>query len=352
MPLELNVEGAHQVILQDGEIEAVLQFIRDNLPEAYEGFGAEPNTRYVTLDGNDLNPGTFLKPKRTIADAVKSLPTAGSGGQKRNEGKLWIGGGQFVEEDLPIPYDAGVQYEGIGTGTNTTQIVQGAADHLFARSPSFTDWHHHVTMTNLRLVGDPANFPGPYDLLSAWNTGFNFKLDTVFFANAARHGLAINSNAVNCYLYNCTAGGCKESAIWYKLPSYANLHNFGSWGLQIDNCGDYPVQIVAECDGGTNVIEFHGTETEAFNTNPIGHDAIYKVTRNSGANPPWIKIGGGSTLRAGGGGTAMALEDGAFKSKWLFENCHVDGYGKVFKSNVVTGRESTGTNIFEPESFQ
>lgn len=308
--------------------------------------------RYVAKHGNDSWDGLdWGTPKLTVAAAVKSLPLSYPGtGVARHTGKVMIGTGLFVETDLPIECNTGLTFEGMGTGPGEgegTTIKQGAADHLFARTPDFTDWEHHLLWNNLQLKGDPDNFPGDYDLVRLEKAGFNTEFRRVFFHNASRYGLRVVNTATNCYLYNCSGADCREALFRFEIEASSNLFNFGSWGLQFDNCGRYPIQIVSHADGGANKLFFDGVECEAEKWRPWHgddlHEAVIHYERPDGANPLAITLKNFAAFRSGGiaGPDQVILEAAPARGIWILENIIGSGYDQLLKSDVDPARSIT-----------
>ncbi len=314
--------------------------------------------RYVALYGNDAYDGlSWNSPKRTVAAAIKGLPLINSGASnERYTGKVFVGSGVFVETDLPLPANGGLTIEGIGPAANDyegTTIKAGAAAHLFGQTPAFDDWNHFVRLIGLRLEGDPVYFPGDFDLIHWDKPGFNTVLRDVYFRKASRFGLKINENAVNCFLYNVTGAWCTQGLMKLHFVRTANTAMFKAWGLQFDNCGQYPIQIEGNNDGGINIVAIDGLEAEA--TGPEYHDAIVHYERIGGVNPIFFNIRCANAWRAGGGGVSFCYEApsdaSGKKGNWVLEQIHADGYAKAFKSDAQAGRESESHKITKQEEF-
>ncbi len=310
--------------------------------------------RYVALYGDDAYDGlSWRSPKRTVAAAVKSLPFNFAGtGAERYVGKVLVGAGDFVETDLPIPMNAGLTVEGVGTGSSPgegTRIITGAAGHLFGQTPGFDDWNHHNRVIGAQLQGDPVIYPGDFDLIHWDKPGFNTVIRDVYFREASRFGLKVNENTVNLFMYNVTGANCVQGLMKLHFVRTANTAIFKAWGLQFDDCGQFPIQIEGNNDGGINVVSIDGLEAEA--TGPTQHDAIVRYDRIGGDNPIFFNVRCANAWRAGGGGTAFCYEAAPKKGNWVLEQIHTDGYAKAFKSDAQAGRESDGAKITKQEEF-
>lgn len=288
-------------------------------------------TRIVTKDGRYGYD--------SVSAAVQSLPRVASGGQQRFSGTVFVGPGCFVETDLPIPVSSEVHIRGSGSSGidgNGTIIQMGSAGHLFAPEDGFTDWGHHLTFEDLMLDG--GTITGDYDLLRILKGGFNTALRNVVFRRAPRVGLRLLDNAVNCFLYNCSAVDCVGPAVYVNLAP-GNLCTFGVYGFQADNCGNNDDGVFLfdnNANGDAKNVIFSGIETEANNANQ--HDKVIVYRQTGGNNPIWFTVTGVSAWRNPGGATAIFYdEDGpGMRPRGVFQNLHGSGYLKAMDGDGFT----------------
>jgi hypothetical protein len=300
--------------------------------------GAGAAVRYVKTTGSDTNDGlTWATAMASVAAAVDDLPTIGTGGQARKAGTVEVGSGEFVETDTPIPVNAelmilgrGNQARVGGTIASGTRITLGASTHLFAPDATFTDFAHNVVFANLTLDG--ASVVGSFDLLRLFRPGFSTALYNVGFVNAPRTGLWTINNAVDLYLYNCTAASCTGPGLRFNFEQTANTANIGIFGAQIDNCGDNTdgaILIDDAADGATNNILIFGVKFEGV-TNTV-HDKCIVHRQNGGTNPTFYTVAGVTAFRTPGSATAIFFEEAGAGSgsRGVFFNIHGDGYTRA-----------------------
>ncbi len=252
----------------------------------------------------------------------------GSGSQRRHVGVVNVGVGTFDETE-PVEGNAGLTFNGAGTGEGGTRIRRAHDGPLF--ESTFTDWNHHLIMRDLRLDGNKEAFPAPADLLDLRTGGFNTALYNVMLANASGYGLSL-LNAVSFYLYNCTGGGCEAGWLKLSLGPSANLCNLGVFGAQVDNCGPAVIRIEDYSNGDANNVSIFGLETETVD----GHDYVILVDSQSGANAVNLTVDAVSAWRQDGSGTAVCGRIGTGPTpRWALRQIHGSGYDNAFRDDVA-----------------
>ena len=276
--------AALQTLLADntaGEISP--QDIRDALVSMYPSIANESHERFVSMDGNDNHDGmSWSSAKATIEDAVDSLPEEGAGGTLRRAGDVRIGPGDWTTS-AEIECSENIRFWGSGcplgladATTTGTVIKLGHNGHCFAPRATFTDYAHFVQFHNLGISGE--GITGAYDLIRLHRPGGGAGMYNVHLRSAPRTGLRLIDNCVSFYSYNLFGLKCPTHFIHMNFATGNNLGSASFFGTQLDDCGQYPIQIDNDTNGN-KFIAFYGLESESRNAgehegvichNPIG----------------------------------------------------------------------------------
>ncbi len=315
------------------------------------------STRYVTTDGDDGNDGlTWATPMALPSFAVNSLPVVSSGHQARHSGVVEYGGGVITETNPPIEINAGIAHKGqnpgvSGDNTGTTiKLADGACEHLFAPTPKFTDWAHHVLLEDIELDGNKANNVGPYDLVRLLKPGMLTELRRVKFRNAARYGIDVIDNAVSLYLYNCAAIGCETGWFHHVNLTGSNPTNIGIYGAQVDDCGESAIYIEDHSFGNQKLMTISNMETES--NDGTSFDQVVHVHTVDGSNPFHFIIDGLTAYRnsPGGGAIIRRTTEGGTTPSWNLRKILGDGYEVAFRDEMF-GVESTVPHVKQIEEM-
>ncbi len=296
------------------------------------------DTRYITTGGSDSDDGlTWETAMATVAFAVDSLPTAGSGGTLRHTGRIEVGAGTF-DETVTIEWNASLEIKGAGTDSDGAGNSQGGtvirrnhSGDLFAVDGGYTTFGHHLRMSNLVLHGNKASQTALADLVRLQLGGFNTSFENVAFNQSTRYGLRVVDGATNLYLYNCTGTSCDDSWLWMNLASGGNLTNLGIFGAQIDNCGTAPIHIEDSSTGDTNVVFIHGLETESLSSGL--HDQVIRVDSIAGSGSLHMIVAEVSAHRDDGDGDAVCkrtFDSVGANPRWSLTSVHGNGYNLAY----------------------
>ncbi len=329
IPLAFVTVPTTDTTIEDEQIGDKRVFIGPSTPDVL--------TRYVTTVGSDTNDGlSWETAMLTVAFAVDSLPTDGSGGTLRHTGKVFIGAGTF-NETVTIEWNADLEIIGNGTGgtaagaaDGTTVIRRDHSGDLFSYDVGvYTDWGHHLRMKSLTLNGNKANHPTVANLVTTLKAGFNTSFQDVMFNQSSGYGIQVVTAASNLYFFNCTGNGCDDSFLKADIPVSTNLFNVALFGTQIDECGTAPIHIDCSSSGDANVLMIYGLETESQSL----HDQIIRVVTLDGDNPLYVIADGISAIRLDGNGDAVCKRidaGGGPGTSWTLRNIHGSGYNLAY----------------------
>ncbi len=309
--------------------------------------------RYVRADGKDTNDGrTPASAKRSVAAAVKSLPEEGSGTTARKSGDVYIGPGLFVEDDTPIECSANIRFHGSGLplyngpaggeyGGTVVMLADNSKTHLFAPRDSFDDWAHAVIFESMLLDGNKAKNEGEFDLIRLKRPGFNTAVRDVLLINAPRTGIDIDAAASNFYMFNVSGSDCRKHFFRYAGGPATNNVAIAMFGIQIDDCGEYPIQIDHNSFGSGH-FAVYSLETEATRTDQ--HRAVIRYSPIKGGNGLYLTLDNIAAWKAGevkGTDESVVLienGDGA-GPRTAYRSLINDGYDWVYR-DLKTGINS------------
>jgi len=244
--------------------------------------GPSPKTRYVSKDGNDTADGkAWRTAKLTVRNAVESLPEEDILGSARKSGDVFIGEGEFIEDDIGvdpsqnylIECSSNIRFHGRGmpvsnlmrpgqsVGGTVIKLADNVNRHLFAPRTGFSGFAHAVIFSDMLLDGNRNNNQGAFDIVRLQRPGFNTSMRDCQFRNAPRNAIYVQDSTVNFYMFNLT-GANNGRFLHFDVAPDASNYNFGIIGLQIDNCGDHPILITAR-QGGAGNFFLNGLESEA-----------------------------------------------------------------------------------------
>lgn len=284
--LSVALAGASPVVLRGISSDAAAEAVGNKV-------------RFVRSDGKDSNDGrTPASAKRSVAAAVRSLPEEGSGASARKGGDIFIGPGLFLEQDTPIECSSNIRFRGSGapldggarsgeSGGTVIKLADNTNTHLFAPRETFDDWAHAVVFEAMLLDGNNSNNDGDFDVIRLKRPGFNTVIRDVWISNAARTGIDIDEAASNLYLFNVSGDNCRTHFFRYRGGKTTNNVAIAMFGLQVDDCGEYPFQIDNHADG-TGHFAIYSLETEAIRADQ--HRAIIRYNPISGANGLYLTL--------------------------------------------------------------
>ncbi len=244
---------------------------------------------FVATGGSDDNDGlTWASAKRTVAGAVNALPTKEStgsfGGGEHHFGTVYVGAGQFIEEDLPIELNAAISIIGAGGSAwyaGGTEIRMGSDNHLFSYDTDvYDEFAMGVRLSNLGLNGEPVE--GPYDLIRIRNGGYNTFFENLWLRHAPRHGIFIERNALSLYLYNVNLANSRseEAAVLVnvgdspdglELGGGGSVSNLAWYGGQFDETrGTANIKVVNRSTSLGQSIVLMGLKSENHANNSGG----------------------------------------------------------------------------------
>lgn len=332
-----------------GGVPALLR----NLPEAAAAGADSDKVRFVRADGKDSNDGRSPgSAKRSVAAAVRSLPEEGAGRDARKAGDVFIGPGLFVEDDTPIECSANIRFHGSGLplysgpvggeyGGTVIKLADNARSHLFAPRSTFNDWAHAVMFEGMTIDGNKRNNDGDFDLIRLRRPGFNTALRDVCVIQAPRSGIHVEEAASNLYLFNVSGSDCGTHFFRYTGGNATNNVAIAMFGIQIDDCGEYPIQIDHNSFGSGH-FAINSLETEAVRSGE--HRAIIRYSPRKGGNGLYLTLDNIAAWKAGEAKgrdeSVVLIEDGAgVGPSTIYRNLINDGYDWVYR-DLKTGINS------------
>lgn len=290
--------------------------------------GPGPPVLHVATDGDDILSGeSWSKPKRTLGNAVTKLADNAAAGV---EGKIILGDGEFAED----PIIADQKYTIRGQSPERTTVKLNSAGHLLSFSDTFADAGHWINVEDLRLHGGTVT--GSYDLLRIREGGFNTAVRNVQCTAAPRYGIHVERNAFCFYAVNLTGDDCVSGLFRLDLYDQASLAQLILMGLQIDRCGQYPIQIVDE-GPGNNVALICGVEAEAA-AGAGEHDALIYYEPLGGGNGMRFDVRSITAVNEAASDLPSVIYEASGvggAASWVARNVLGDGYTDVFKSDKL-----------------
>ena len=312
--------------------------------------------RYVAESGDDANDGlSWAVPKRTGYAAITSLPVRRGSTPDHHVGKVMFGRGVFPETQ-PWPVNAGITLEGLSAyywGPGTI-IRRDHAGQMIEPGPTFTDYAHNVSISNMVFDGNKASFPTVVPLIVLNHGGFNTVFRDVQFRNAP--GVAVSSKPkapLNIQFDNVTARLCDGGVLDITMES--GVLGMFSWsGGQVDICGDYPITIDDRTGsaGGADsaMFAFRGIKFES----ETDHIACIRFKPGSSTRSPIIRVENVWGYNWPGSATSLCYEpDGSgLAARWVIGPASVNStYDEVFVSDKK-GTNSAGRRVvLVPEEF-